>query len=93
MTRPIVHRLLMHLAQGLRVVFLAVQEALENHKHLFLRGRYLQLVTTTLALGRLENKSWHSPVWSSAEPLAGCCLGVGVRTPGHAAAMWIQALC
>lgn len=66
MTRPIVHRLLVPLAQGLRVMFLAVQEAFENHKHLVLRGRYLQLVTTTLALGRLQNKSWHSPVWSSA---------------------------
>lgn len=57
--------LLVHLAWGLIVTFFQQCREPLNSKHLLLRGRYLQLVTTTLASGRLQNKSWHSPVWSS----------------------------
>lgn len=46
-------------------IFSTVQRAFENPKDLISGGRYWQLVTTTLASGRLQNKSWHSPAWSS----------------------------
>lgn len=79
------------------------REPLKSPKHLVSRDRYLQLVITTLASGRLQNKSRHSPVWSGTawrealQPGSECLPwtaspGVGMGTPGHAAAMWIQTL-
>lgn len=64
-----------------------MQRAFENPKHLVLRGRYLQLVTTTLASGRLQNKSWNSPVWSSAASGRLLPWGWELGTPAQAAAM------
>lgn len=73
------------------LVFSAVQRAFEKPKHLVLRERYLRLVTTTLASGRLQNKLGTAQS-GALQPWAGCSLGVGVGTPAQAAAMWIHSV-